>query len=142
MKILDPGHIYSPDRYAAQEGKPQDSSPIQFIAFMKRIGPGYPGNEGNPIDGSNCQEVIRVLIDRVKYLNNQIDCLENALTLADLRAILFRFEVRAARRRGETYHKLWNNRWFRLQNQKSTMIEDIPACETCGHILCTKHGEN
>lgn len=98
MKAFTPGHTYSLQSYAAKEGEPQSEVSLDRIQFMKRVGPGYPGNRGAPVDGTNCQEVLRVLIDRIKHLNGQINDLDNTMNLQNLRAILYRFERRAASR--------------------------------------------
>ena len=138
MHVLTPGHHYALTEYKAKE----DNTPTyteRYIHFQLRVGVGYPGNEGPARDGINCQEIIRMLIDRVKYLQGQIWCFENEEILREQRASLMHFENRAAARRGDQYYKDFRERWFDMQMEKSTYIEDIPACEICGHILCTKH---
>jgi hypothetical protein len=89
----------------------------------KREGPGYPGNVGSH-PGTNIQEVLRVLIDRLKYLNNQIPDNHNSLALSDLREALWFLEHRAAERHGR-FLKVWP--WE---------IELEPTCRKCGHIGC------
>ena len=69
---------------------------------MKREGKGYPGNVGH-YAGTNCQEVLRVLIDRVKYLEGQIPCRENSLIISSLRTALWHFESRAADRHNREF---------------------------------------
>jgi hypothetical protein len=89
MDILDPGHDYEINNY--------DGSGKQRITFLKREGEGYPGNIGH-YPGTNCQEVLRVLIDRIEYLDNQIPCNENKLILDNLKSAYWQFEKRAAER--------------------------------------------
>ena len=116
MKVIDAGHIY--------EVKGYDGPSDQRIVFMKREGKGYPKNKGcHP--GTNCQEILRVLIDRVEYLQSQIPDFRNPLILENLRAALFGFEDRAAQR---------HNRKFEVA--ELSRIEKMPTCETCGHIGC------
>jgi len=124
MKILEAGHQYEMDDYDTG-GKAYIVSAIQF---MKRIGDNYPGNTGEPHVGTNCQEVIRVLIDRVKYLNKQISCYENLVILDDLRHALLYFELRAARNHNITLPYEYRN----IAND----LETLPACKVCGHIIC------
>lgn len=116
MKIIEAGHIYDADVF--------DGQTKQIITFMKRVGSGYPGNRGEPHAGTNCQELIRILIDRVKYLDNQIPHEQNQRILRGLRRALAGFELRAAER---------HNR--QLQHPLAP-IEDIPSCKKCGHIQC------
>src|SRR5687767_370812 len=75
--------------------------------------------------GTNCQEVIRVLIARVKYLQSQIPCAANESVLRHLRLALRDFELRAALRHGRSLPV------FELSD-----IEIQPTCAGCGHIGC------
>jgi hypothetical protein len=115
MKTIDPGHFYELDSY--------DGGRQLVLRFMKRIGDGYPHNVGPPYPGTNCQEVIRALIDRVKYLNMQTPHAQNEVILEGLRSALTAFEVRAAERHGREL----------LIEQP---IEHMPSCEVCGHVDC------
>lgn len=116
MIVLDPGHTYQPDEFDGETAE-------NVIIFMKREGAKYPNNIGHHA-GTNCQEIIRILIDRVKYLDKQISHPQNAQILRGLRRALFGFELRAAERHGrELTHPL-------------APIEDILACKICGHIQC------
>lgn len=115
MKCVDPGHRYIVDGY--------DDGSSQELTFMKREGRGYPFNVG-VYGGTNAQEVIRALIDRVLYLDAQVPAPENDLILSGLRSALLAFELRAARRHVLTFPS------FR------TPIEQLPTCPECGHIVC------
>lgn len=119
MKVLDPGHVYVIAEY--------DGGGTQNLRFMKREGPGYPYNEGSH-PGTNCQEILRVLIDRVKYLQRQVPCAENEIILGSLRSVLIAFESRAARRHGRELMLPFNQ-----------SIEDVKSCPRCGHINCDGH---
>lgn len=118
MRVIDPGHEYELDSY--------DGEQPNRLVFMKREGEGYPFNVGHH-PGTNCQEVIRVLIDRVKYLQKQIPCDENHALLMYLRDALVCLEDRAARRHG---------RVLRLSDESPLEVEDYPTCAGCGHIGC------
>lgn len=119
VKAIDPGHSYLLDCYDSKDGR------LASLHFMKREGNEYPGNVGHH-SGPNCQEVIRALIDRVKYLDKQDDCPENKDIVEQLRFVLWLFERRAARRRGHEQPKLHPE------------LELEPACPTCGHVQCRK----
>lgn len=115
MNVLDPGHRYEVASF--------DGGDPQSIVFVKREGQGYPFNVGHH-PGTNCQEVLRILIDRVGYLQRQIPCAENELIIDHLRASLRLFEERAAFRHG------------RVLGAGAAEIETEPFCATCGHIGC------
>jgi hypothetical protein len=124
MRIIEAGHHYELESYdIGNEEWVNDD-----ITFMKRIGSHYPGNTGEAHPGTNCQEVLRVLIDRVKYLDDQIACSENKDILDYLRHALLRFEQRAARIRQKPLAY--------LADKGMCNIEDLPTCKTCGHIEC------
>lgn len=116
MKVIDPGHKYELDSY--------DGGESVRLTFVKREGEGYPFNAGH-YSGTNCQEVIRALIDRVKYLQSQIHCDENIFVIDYLRRALWQFEIRAAQRHGR-----------RLPDFYLNEIESQPTCAGCGHIGC------
>jgi hypothetical protein len=107
MKALDKGHLYEISSY--------DGYLRQEIRFMKREGVGYPGNFGK-YAGTNCQELLRVLIDRIQYLDNQIECKENKKIIKKLSKSLLLLETRALKRHGN--------------------IDKLQTCTTCGHIAC------
>lgn len=122
MKAVDPGHDYIIDVYDETDDN-RGLTPDRVV-FLKRIGKGYPGNEGNPYPGTNCQEVLRVLIDRVKYLDNQIPHTANFHIIECLRDALWLFEERAAERHGRKLENL------------TVDIENERHCNQCGHIQC------
>jgi len=123
MKVLDPGHHYEVTNY--------DGGGTQRIAFMKRVGENYPNNTGGPYKGTNCQELLRVLIDRVRYLNEvNIPDYRNEIILANLRSSLFQFESRALDRHGYELDDEDKEKLFIIP------LETSPTCPTCGHIIC------
>jgi len=121
MKILDEGHIYEMDTIDGADFYKQT------IVFVKRNDPSdkYPGNNTS-FPGVLSQEVIRVLIDRVKYLDNQQPCEENIEILWHLRASIEYFEERT--------HRIHNKEF---PNINIDTIESYTPCPKCGHILCT-----
>ncbi len=118
MEIIDPGH-----RYRLRNLDGYGSNILQFV---KREGHKYPGNIGQ-YEGTNMQEVLRVLIDRLKYLDKQDHSDENELCITLLRTCIARLEVRAAIR-----HK----RKIPKECYNTQMIEIKAVCRDCGHIGC------
>lgn len=119
MKVTDPGHEYEVDTYDG------DGSTMT-IGFMKREGVGYPGNVGH-YPGTNLQEILRVCIDRLEYLDNQIACNKNKKILMKLRSCIGMLESRAAKRHGKILMMpvpMWSK------------IETLLTCKICGHIKC------
>jgi len=119
VKVLDPGH-----RYALAS---IDGDVVQVLTFVKREGPGYPGNAGAHA-GTTTQEVLRALVDRTLYVDGQIPAPENAQVLALLREAILLLEQRAARRHGLALGAVAEG------------IEQLPACPTCGHVTCGHRG--
>lgn len=114
MKIIDPGHKYSLDNL--------DGNNNTILTFVKREGLKYPGNVGS-YEGTNIQEVLRALIDRLVYLDNQAACSENNQILLFLRESIYLLERRAAYRHGHY-----------LTPRVSDEIELLTTCKKCGHI--------
>ncbi len=119
MHVLDPGHTYLLDQL---DQDPCDRLPGQ-LNFVKREGPGYPGNVGHH-KGTNIQEVLRALIDRVEYLNNQIPDSRNKKVIRGLRDAFVALELRAA----ERHNRKLDFREF------SEPPEKLPYCKICGHV--------
>lgn len=115
MKVLDPGHVYELGHL--------DGPGTSILTFVKREGDGYPGNVGHH-EGANLQEVLRALIDRVHYLDDQIHDTTNDDVVANLRVALWFLETRAAIRHGRTL------------SVPIAFIEQQPTCAKCGHIGC------
>lgn len=120
MIILDPGHYYALD---VLDKDPEFKESYELLKFVKREGEGYPGNIGHH-SGTNMQEVMRALIDRLKYLNKQIPCEENENAQNHLREAIWELEYRAAKR---------HNRPFIYGINE---IENHPTCPKCLHIGC------
>ncbi len=93
LYILDPGHRY-------QLPSQSDTFP-QILQFVKKVGPGFPGNTTS-YDGTLMQDVLRALIDRVKYVDNQIPHETNQDVLYNLRDAIYSLEARAAERHNAT----------------------------------------
>lgn len=128
MKVIDPGHAYDLD---VLDGRSENTK--ERLTFVKREGANYPGNLGH-YPGTNMQEVLRALIDRTNYVNNQIKHGANYLVLAGLRAAIYHLEWRAAERHGRlsAFHKLIKE----STGENLDGIEKLPTCAKCGHIGC------
>lgn len=119
MKVLDPGHCYE---LVNLDDADKEVPPV-LLYFVKREGDGYPGNVGHHA-GTNLQEVMRALIDRLIYLDRQNHDYRNREIIRRLRDSIWDLEVRAAER-----HK-------REPVPVSLHVESIPVCSRCGHIGC------
>lgn len=108
MKVLIPGHAYDLKRLKSY-------GHIRFSFYMD---PEH--NDGIPGSGTNCQEVIRMLIDRVEFLDKQKPYDGNQEILRHLRLALAHFEARALIRKVE----------------KGLRIEQLSTGED-GHIVLT-----
>lgn len=115
MKIIDPGHKYELDHL--------DGINKSILTFVKREGNKFPGNIGH-YEGTNLQEVLRILINRIEYLNNQVPDKRNLVIIHKLLKSIWLLEDRAAERhnRDFDYHYI--------------DIDKEPTCNNCGHIGC------
>lgn len=89
MRVIDAGHHYLL--------RVLDGDKPEFLRFVKRTGPKYPGNY-SAYSGTTVQEVLRVCIDRLKYVDKQIPHPFNSITIDCLRAALWWLERRAFER--------------------------------------------
>lgn len=121
--ILDPGHIF--------ELLTLDGELAQTLTFVKRFDPErpkkFPGN-ANAHPGTTLQSVIRCLIHRIDYLQNQIPHSNNLAIREYLMRCLWLLEDRAAQRHGYSFD-------FRVED----MLE-MPMCSHCGHVVCPELG--
>jgi hypothetical protein len=90
MKVIYPGHRY--------ELAHLDGDGASVLQFVQRA-PLHP-----PCEGTQCQEVLRALIDRVKVLDAEIRWPPNDELLKHLRMALALFEARALLRHVEKGH--------------------------------------
>lgn len=87
MIEIDPGHVYE---LAALDGELK-----QTVVFVKR----FRGEENHP--GTTNQELLRVLIDRVKFLHDEKPWPLNNQIIGHLRMALVLHEARALIRKAE-----------------------------------------
>ena len=156
MIELEPGHRYRYQVYpAVEEHGPPPATNMDDVTFRKRVGPGYPGNEGHRYAGTSTQELLRIVIARSKYVDGQEQHVANRRLIEHCRVSLYELESRAARRRGEAYLNRWVAEltvWYAgvtLTKPRSiplsfafgaVPIEDLPPCPICAHVLCWRHG--
>jgi hypothetical protein len=114
VRVLDPGH-----RYVLAH---LDGDGETVLQFVKRQGPGYPGNEGRS-EGVTLQEVLRALIDRATYVNGQIPCDETTSALAHMKSAVHAMETRAARLHGRP-----------PPDAEESVYGEY--CRRCGHVGC------
>lgn len=77
MKMIEPGHIYDLENM-------EFPNTHQRISFIKKSDDGS-GVLQTDHDGTTNEEVLKVLIERVSYLNHKLPCKENEIALKALR---------------------------------------------------------
>ena len=117
MKVLDPGHSYLLDAL--------DGDAVQRLTFVKREGDKYPGNVGSH-SGTTMQEVLRVLVERAKYVYRQTPCEETKQCIFMWERSILLLEQRAARRHGRE-----------LTVDFQDVIDGVDKCDACGHVGCS-----
>jgi hypothetical protein len=110
MLVVEKGHIYEVDNIDLEDGGER----TQTITFVRRI------PEAKAHEGTLMQELLRVLINRIHFLNEQVPHESNVRVVRNLRECLVLMEARAAQRKIEAL----------------VYPEQEPACQTCGHIFC------
>lgn len=118
MLILDPGHLYSLHQlqgYTITRGKfnnltsyQAEEPETQTVRFVKRVGPKFPGNEAPGYSGTTLQELLRVLINRTIYLNEQESSWHNIVCLTLYRLAMNLLEHRAAKRHRRKFRFIYN----------------------------------
>jgi hypothetical protein len=95
MKVITTGHKYE---LASFEG-----GPAQTLQFIEKIPTPPPVKVEGPHmitlnDGTTNEEVLKVLIDRLQYLNGKFPCRENAIVITKLEESLMWLNKRTADR--------------------------------------------
>lgn len=85
MKVNVPGHNYS----VANFENPDKDQTIQFI---------HKEPTGTICDGTTNEELLKVLIDRTKYLNEKFPCRENSIAITKMQEALMWFNERTIER--------------------------------------------
>lgn len=114
MKEIDPGHVYKLAELDGGEG--------QTLIYVKRKGTKYPSNQ-NAHSGTTMQEVLRTVVHRLKYVQNQIPDEKNIFAQQAIEKAIFYLEWRAAVR----------------HNRPCPSSEEAvygPFCSKCNHAGC------
>lgn len=100
MKVLTEGHKYSLQSFESTEVNNVAVYDQQTLRFIHKV-PVSPGStELETIDnGTTNEEVLSVLIDRMKYLQAKFPCRENAIVITKLEESLMWLEKRTAERK-------------------------------------------
>lgn len=88
-----PGHRYEVSNF---ENKDQPGQILQFI--HKELKEEDSAELITISDGTTNEEVLEVLIDRMKFLNNKFSCIENHLVINHLEFALFQLNERTRKR--------------------------------------------
>jgi hypothetical protein len=118
MRVLDPGHYFALNCLDTTVDDFEET-----LRFVKREGPGYPGNVGH-YSGTTMQEVLRALISRAMYVNNQIQDGDTEKAIYHMTQAVYHFEARAALRHS------------RPVDFTPTEAVTEPTCVKCGHVHC------
>lgn len=92
MIILTPGHCYELDNF-------EDKSKTQILQFIfKEPSVEDPSKLVTRRDGTTNEEVLEMLIDRMKFLQDKFPCRENAIVITKLEECLMWLNKRTADR--------------------------------------------
>ena len=107
MKVLTPGHRYELEHFEPNKcyGPANECEQNQTIQFIEKV-PAEVGHIASGVmvtvnNGTTNEEVLRVLIDRLQYLQSKFPCRENSIALTHIETALLwlskRTEDRKAR---------------------------------------------
>lgn len=94
MKVIVEGHTYELERNEVK----LDGYPVERLQFINKV----KQEDGSLVlvaDGTTNEEVLRVLIDRMNYLQKRVPCRENAIVITKLEESLMWLEKRTADRK-------------------------------------------
>lgn len=120
MKTLDKGHVYELNQLGGG---------AQALTFVKRSGGAVCYEKEWP--GVQTQEVLRALIERTKYLDTILPCIETKDAMQYLRMALFMYEVRAWRRKQEKLNREEGSHddSVRPRGWRENSFDDVPFNE-------------
>lgn len=96
MKVITPGHKYELDHF---ENYGLPGCPVQTLQFIEKVPVAEGAKELRTVnDGTTNEEVLRVLIDRLNYLQGKFPCRENALVITKLEESLMWLNKRTSDR--------------------------------------------
>ena len=85
MKIITPGHRYELENFELED---QPGQTLQFIE-KKPMNPETPTELFTVNDGTTNEEVLKMLIDRMKHLYNKFPSDETACSISHLQSALY-----------------------------------------------------
>jgi hypothetical protein len=94
MKIITPGHRYELENF---EHKDTVGQVLQFIE--KQYANDSAGTLITRLDGTTNEEVLAMLIDRLKFLGGRLSCRENAIALTHIETALLWLNHRTSERK-------------------------------------------
>ena len=92
MKVLVEGHRYSLNGF-------EDPATNQVIQFIQKEPVGTKGDLETISDGTTNEDLLEVLIDRMKFLQDKFPCRENAIVITKLEESLMWLNKRTADRK-------------------------------------------
>lgn len=95
MKVITEGHKYA---LANFEDKDYPNGGVQEIQFIQKEANGAGPDMITYENGTTNEEVLRMLIDRMQYLNKQLPSRENSLAITKLEEALLWLHHRTADR--------------------------------------------
>lgn len=116
MVTLDPGHHYRCVQL--------DTDETVDIIFVKRNSSTVIRDEEH--GGLQTQEVLRVLIDRTKFLNDLIPCVETQDAIYHLRQALYMYEVRAYLRKIQSKNRRGEHDDTQSPKRHREQLFDVP----------------
>lgn len=89
MKVLVPGHLYVLENFEHPEKEGQ------VVQFIEKVPVSLNSKELKTVnDGTTNEELLKVEIDRLRYLNIKFPCRENAIAITKLEEALMWLEKR------------------------------------------------
>ena|SRR3990167_2465661 len=94
MKVIEEGHVYELEDMEGAD----HTEDGQTLTFIKKVYQESTGELATIHNGTTNEEVLRVLIDRIKFLQAKMPCRENAIVITKLEECLMWLEKRTADR--------------------------------------------
>lgn len=95
MKVIREGHKYELENFEVGGSLKQT---IQFIEKEPHPHPTFPGEMITIHNGTTNEDLLKLLIDRMQFLQSKFPCKENAIVITNLEESLMWLEKRTADR--------------------------------------------
>ncbi len=93
MKVITEGHRYELENFE------NPNRPGQILQFIEKTPSDQTGGLLTKCDGTTNEDVMRVLINRIQFLNGKFPCRENSIAITKLEESLMWLEKRTADRK-------------------------------------------